>query len=66
MSATDLNKDQIIIEFQRVGNYVRVSAMHVPTRVEVFIVGSPHENEKTLRRTVIAKLRYVLKKGTGR
>lgn len=57
-----LNENQVIIEFIRVGAYVKVSAVDPVTRVEASIVGNPASGEATLKRTALRKLRYVLDK----
>ena len=53
---------RIIIEFVKVGNYVKVSAVDPTTRVEVSIVGDPSMSRATLERTAVQKLKYVLNK----
>jgi hypothetical protein len=62
MIVVALNENQVIIEFIRVGAYVKVSAVDPVTRVEVSIVGNPASGEATLKRTALRKLRYVLEK----
>ncbi len=52
----------VIIEFHRVGNAVKVTAADPVTLVEVSIVGSPASSEDTLRRAALGKLDYVLAK----
>jgi len=53
---------RVIVEFVKVGAYVKVSAIDPTTRVEVSIVGDPSMSQATLERTVVQKLRYVLNK----
>ncbi|MEW5703134.1 MAG: hypothetical protein AB1781_00885 [Pseudomonadota bacterium] len=53
---------EVLIEIQRVGNSVRVTAMDTATLVEVTIVGSPRETEARLKQMAVQKLRYVLGK----
>ena len=53
---------RVIVEFVKVGAYVKVSAMDPTTRVEVSIVGDPSMSQATLERTVVQKLKYVLNK----
>lgn len=53
-------KDEIIIEFTRVGNYLRATAMDSKTLIEVTSMGPLHSREM-LKRTVLAKLDYVIK-----
>jgi hypothetical protein len=58
----DLNENRVIIEFIRVGSYVKVSAVDPLSMVEVSIVGNPASGEAILKRTAIRKLKYVLEK----
>ncbi len=60
MPATTLN--EVIIEFHRVGNSVKVTAVDPKSLVEVSIVGAPDAGEELLKRTAIRKLEYVLEK----
>jgi hypothetical protein len=57
-----LDENRIIIEFIRVGAYVKVSAVDPVSRVEASIVGDPASGEAILKRTAIRKLKYVLEK----
>ena len=59
---TNLNENRVIIEFVRVGAYVKVSAVDPVSMVEISIVGNPASGEETLKRTAIRKLKYVLEK----
>ena len=52
-----------IIEFHRIGNAVKVTAMDPVTLTEVSIVGVPGVGETELTRLVIRKLEYMLAKG---
>ena len=54
--------DEVLLEFVRVGNVVKVSAVDPRTRIEVAIQGPASAGEETLRRTAINKLRYVLRR----
>ncbi len=55
-----------IIEFHRVGNAVKVTAMDPATLTEVSIVGAPNVGDTELTRLVVRKLEYVLaKRGTN-
>ncbi|WP_120496608.1 hypothetical protein [Kiloniella sp. EL199] len=56
----------VIIEFLRMGSYVKVSAFHEASMTEVSIVGDPKETEQKLKQTVIKKLNYVLNKENTR
>jgi hypothetical protein len=53
---------EVILEFQRVGNYVKVSAMDVETLTEASIVGAASASQAELERLALKKLDYVLKK----
>ncbi|WP_207478967.1 DUF6898 family protein [Arenibaculum pallidiluteum] len=56
---------EALIEFQRVGAYLKATAIDPETLVEVSSVGPSNAREQ-LRRTVLAKLEYVLsKRATG-
>jgi len=55
---------EVLIEIQRVGNAVKVTAMDPVTLTEAAIVGSPQESEETLKRTAMQKLLYLLNKKT--
>ncbi|MEQ8356810.1 MAG: hypothetical protein RH942_14805 [Kiloniellaceae bacterium] len=58
---------EIIFEFQRVGGYVKVSAVDTLTSAEVSIVGPPSAGQVHLERLAARKLEYVLeKRATGR
>ncbi|MDQ7248264.1 DUF6898 family protein [Dongia sedimenti] len=55
-----------IIEFHRVGNAVKVTAMDPVTLTEVSMVGAPGFGDKELTRLVVRKLEYMLaKRGTN-
>ena len=55
-----------IIEFHRVGNAVKVTAMDPATLTEVSIVGAPNVGDTELTRVAVRKLEYVLaKRGTN-
>ena len=58
-------KKEVLLEFQQVGNAVKVTAVDPDTLTEVSIVGSPMAGEETLKRTAINKLNYVLEKKRG-
>ena len=55
-------EEDIIIEFWRIGNSVKVSAMDPKTLTEVSIVGPATASDNELKRTVLNKLEYVLAK----
>jgi hypothetical protein len=51
---------EVILEFQTIGNSVKVTAVDPVTLVEVSIVGARGAGEEALKRTVLRKLEYVL------
>ncbi|HVY97961.1 MAG TPA: hypothetical protein VHA35_00570 [Dongiaceae bacterium] len=55
-----------IIEFHRVGNAVKVSAIDPATLTEVSIVGAPGVGDAELSRLVVRKLEYVIAKRGAR
>lgn len=54
----------MLIEFQRVGVYLKATAVDPDTLTEVSVVGPLHA-EAQLKRTVVAKLNYVLTRKEG-
>jgi hypothetical protein len=56
---------EVLLEFQRVGSYMKATAMDAATLTEVSVVGPANHSQEMLRRTVLAKLDYVLAKNTG-
>lgn len=57
---------EVIFEFHRVGNAVKVSAVDPETLVEVSILGRPDSGEEMLKRVALRKLEYVLARRGGR
>jgi hypothetical protein len=55
-----------IIEFHRIGNAVKVSAMDPRTLVEVSIVGTPNVGDAELTRLAVRKLEYMIAKRGAR
>jgi len=53
---------EVLIEFQQVGNAVKVTAVDTETLVEVSMMGPDSAGQKVLKRKVINKLKYVLVK----
>jgi hypothetical protein len=51
-----------IIEFRRIGSYVRVSAMDPVSLTEVAIMGASSAPESELTRIAVQKLEYVMAK----
>lgn len=62
---SDQNDEGYLVEFVRVGNSVKVSAVDPRTNTEVSIVGSPMMSQDHLTRNAIRKLEYVLNKKGG-
>jgi hypothetical protein len=55
-----------IIEFHRIGNAVKVTAMDPATLTEVTIMGPPGVGDTELTRLAVRKLEYMLaKRGTN-
>lgn len=52
----------VILEFYRIGGYVKVSAIDSATGTEAAIVGDPAAGEAALKQAAIRKLEYVLAK----
>ena len=59
-------EQDIIIEFWRIGNSVKVSAMDPATLTEVSIVGPADAGEETLKRNVLRKLEHIMAKNKNR
>jgi hypothetical protein len=55
---TDLG--EVLFEFHRIGNVVKVSAIHVDSNTEICLVGAPSVGEYALKRAAVRKLVYVL------
>jgi hypothetical protein len=53
---------EVLVEFQQIGNAVKVTAMDTKSMVEVSIMGPATAGEDILKRNVINKLNYVLSK----
>ena len=57
---------EVILEFHRIGAYVKVSAVDPESLTEVAIVGDPAAGEAALREAAIRKLDYVMRRNAGR
>ena len=55
----------VILEFQTIGNSVKVTAIDPESLVEVSLVGSVSAGEQALGRLAVRKLEYVLAKRRG-
>jgi len=53
---------EVLFEFLTIGTSVKVSAIHVPTNVEVTIIGSPAMSRFSLQSNALRKLRSVLQR----
>lgn len=58
----DSSDSDYLIEFVRIGNSVKVSAIDPGSGVEASIIGPAHLSEAELSRNAIAKLKYILAK----
>ena len=58
-------KGEYLLEFHRVGNAIKVSAVDPRTNTEVSIVGDPAASQDELTRVAVQKLEYVLAKKAG-
>ena len=57
---------EVLFEFQRVGSYLRVTAIDGRTGVEVTVAGPATGSLELLKRTAISKLRFVQNKDAGK
>ncbi len=53
---------EVLFEFMRVGNVVRVAAIDPVSRTEVVMVGSPRYSRELLKKMAARKLIYVMEK----
>jgi hypothetical protein len=51
---------EALLEFYRIGNVVKVTAVDPVSLIEVAIVGDPRAGETALAHAAVRKLRYVL------
>ncbi len=56
---------EILIEFKQFGHAVKVSAMDTETLTEVSIQGPAYASEDVLKKAVVDKLEYRLKRAAG-
>ncbi len=56
---------EVLLEFHRIGNAVRVSAIHVDTNTEVVLMGPLAAGEAGLKTAALRKLAHVLGKRQG-
>ena len=50
----------VLVEFQQIGNAVKVTAMDTKSMVEVSIMGPASAGEEVLKCNVINKLNYII------
>jgi hypothetical protein len=53
---------EVLFEFRRIGNAVKVTAVHVATDTEVCLIGPSSAGQHALKTAAISKLTYVLAK----
>lgn len=58
-------RKEYLIEFNRIGAYVKVSAIDPITNTEVSVVGDARASDIELKRVAVRKLEYVLEKERG-
>lgn len=56
---------EVIFEFFRLGNSVKVSAVDTQTMIEVSVVGPATASEAALRHAALRKLKFVLARRAG-
>jgi hypothetical protein len=59
-SIPSISDDEVLLEYQAIGNSVKVTAIHPSSLVEVSIVGPANAERSVLARAAINKLRYRL------
>lgn len=59
----DLPDGEVLFEFIRIGDAVKISAIHVATDTEVCLVGPRRAGDIVLKQAVLRKLAYVLRQG---
>lgn len=61
----EVDAGEVLFEFVRLGNAVKVTAFHVPTLTEISIVGARGASEAHLKMLALMRLQYVLAKQRG-
>ena len=56
---------EVLFEFRRIGNAVKVSALHTETLTEISVVGPAGATEAHLKMMAVKRLEYVLAKKKG-
>lgn len=62
MDPKDVILREVLFEFQKVGSYVRVTAVCARTNTEITMVGDPKVSERALKEAAMRKLKYVIAK----
>jgi hypothetical protein len=65
MIKSELDAAEVLFEFYRLGNAVKVTAFHVPTLTEISIVGPRGAHQEHLKLLAVKRLQYVLTKNKG-
>jgi hypothetical protein len=65
MGRDEIELDEVLYEFSRVGNLLRVCAIDPRTNTEITMVGAPGYSSETLKRLARQKLAYVIAKKRG-
>ncbi len=60
-----VDPSEVLFEMRRIGNSVRVSAIHVASDTEVVLVGPPGAGEHGLKMAALRKLTYVMGQKRG-
>ncbi len=60
-----IDADEVLFEFIRLGNAVKVTAFHVPSLTEISIVGPRNASQAHLKMAALMRLQYVLAKQRG-
>ena len=58
----DGGEGEVLLEFQRIGNYMKATAICAKTGREVSVAGPATGSRELLTRTAVNKLRFVLKR----
>jgi len=61
----DVQLRQVLFEFYREGNSVRVCAIDPASNIEITMVGAARYTESILKNMAIRKLKYVIAKKSG-
>jgi len=57
--------NEVLFEFKKIGNSVKVSAFHCDSLTEVSVIGPASAGEAQLKQLALRKLQYVLAKKNG-